>query len=1069
MFLQTSVQPVPASVVPGFSVILNTSITASEDAPLLLLMQIFNASTVKVHEAMINNIPVIAGQPKSVPFVWSVPADLPEGTYSVSLGIFGANWTTMYSWLAGVATFKVKADAQIPSFVSTAQVDPSRIAPGGSLRADVSVTSSVDANALTEVSLVQPDGVKILPRSFSDAFVAGQPRHLIADWVVPTDAPLGTYQVTVGVYKPDRTVAYHLNPSAAQFKVVSDPGQAPALIKVRVRTDNTPITGQPHPEFEIYSISDEPINLKDIKIRYYFKIDIETALAIGFWSTLSKDKVTTSFVKMPVPSDRADYYLEIGFTEAAGALQPGAKVGVYTWFNRSPWGAPFDQTNDYSYTGSGEFIDSLTTTGYFAGVLNWGVEPQLSDVPPFPASITAVPADTSITVTWQPVAGATGYDVQADGAEITDLTDASYVDLHLNPGTLHTYKVRTRKDGEVSIWSSPLTLKTTGEQRLPPPVNVRARPTESSITVTWSALQESITGYDIEVDGTVMSVGTATSHVHGGLTPGVRHEYRVRAKDNGTLGSWSSRIRANTIRVPTGTFDVSFSVDTSAERASISPYIYGTNSDFTGTERCTARRLGGNRMSGYNWENNASNGGSDWHHANDNYLPWRHGIPDSESNTPGIAVTVFHERSLSKGAYSLVTLQTAGYVAKDKNGIVSEGEVAPSPRWVAVRASKGAPFSLAPDLNDNAVFMDEFVHFLVNRFGDASTATGIKGYAIDNEAGLWSSTHARMHPARTSSAEVLNKSIDLARAVKLVDPHAQIFGPASYGFSEFYDMQGSTDWASVKGNYDWYIDYYLDKVRIASGFEGKRLLDVLDLHGYSEIKIDGQLIAHTSDDNVAANEARVQAPRSLWDPSYWEGSWISEFFSSFLPLIPRVQRSIDTHNKETKLSFSEYNYGGEGHITGGIATADALGIFGKFGVHLATFWKLDNQIAEAPYVSAAFKLFNNYDGSASRYGDTSVKAETSDIDNSSVYSSVYRDSDDSLHLIVMNKNSNYDMNAILHLAGGTSYTSARVWAFDGNSAEITERQAVTGIANNSFTYTIPKLTVCHIVLASGAT
>ncbi|WP_437320844.1 glycoside hydrolase family 44 protein [Sorangium sp. So ce385] len=1070
MQLDTFVQATPSTVAPGASVILNVNVTASETRPLLFLLQIFDASLTKVHETTIDKVGVSAGVPKNVPFSWSVPASLPQGVYSVSLGVFGAEWSGMYQWYAGITTFAVSANPQIPNFASTAAVTPTRIAPGGAVTIDVALTSSVSVSARTEIALIRPDGIKVPVRSSGDAFEAATPKHLMAPWSAPAGAPIGTYLVEVGVYNADRTERYHFNASAGQLKVLPDTAPAAAL-KASVKTGTSLTTGQPSPSFEIYNTGEDPIDLKDIKVRYYFTIDEETTLAIDFWSTLSKAKVIATFAKMPVPSEQADHYLEIGFTDTAGVLSPGAKVGVHTWFNRSPWGAPFDQTNDYSFTNSNEFIDSPKTTGYVSGALTWGVEPPLLDRPPFPASIRANAADTSITLTWEPVAGAAGYDVEANGRVVAGLTDTSYLDPWLNPGTLHTYRVRTRKDGKVSVWSSPVSLKTTGEQVLPAPVNVRARPAEGSITLTWSELQESITGYDVEVDGAVVDVGMSTSYVHSGLGQRTQHRYRVRAKDGGTPGPWSGTVRVNTPYTPTGTFDVSFAVDTSAERAPISPYIYGTNSDLTGAERWTVRRMGGNRLSTYNWENNASNAGVDWHHTSDDYVPWFYGgIPMSESekfDIPGIAATAYHERSLSMGAGTLLTLQTAGYVAKDKDGSVPETLAAPSSRWVEVKASKGAPFSLVPDPSDGAVFMDEFVNFLVNRFGDASTPTGIGAYSIDNEPGLWADSHPRMHREKATCAEVMTKSADLARAVKRVDPHAKIFGPASYGFSEYYDMQSAIDWGAVKSNYDWYIDYYLDNLRIESAKEGRRLLDVLDLHWYTEAVAGGQKILRAGNDNQEANKARVQAPRSLWDPSYWENSWVSDHFSSFLPLIPRLQRSIAKHNAGTKLAFSEYNYGGENHISGGIAMADVLGIFGKLGVYLGAFWKMGNDADGAPYVTAAFRLFNNYDGNGSRYGDTAVKAETSDIDNSSVYASVDEDGDGNLRLIVINKNFEHDMNAVVHLGGGAVYTSARVWAFDSSGPGITEKPAITSITNNSLMYTVPKLTVCHIVLTAG--
>ena len=90
---------------------------------------------------------------------------------------------------------------------------------------------------------------------------------------------------------------------------------------------------------------------------------------------------------------------------------------------------------------------------------------------------------------------------------------------------------------------------------------------------------------------------------------------------------------------------------------------------------------------------------------------------------------------------------------------------------------------------------------------------------------------------RTTCQELIQKSVALARSVKNIDPSAELFGPVSYGFSGYYDLQTAPDWGTVsKGKlYTWFLDYYLDQMKKASDTTGKRLLDVLDLHWYSEL------------------------------------------------------------------------------------------------------------------------------------------------------------------------------------------------------------------------------------------
>src|SRR4051812_38132457 len=77
---------------------------------------------------------------------------------------------------------------------------------------------------------------------------------------------------------------------------------------------------------------------------------------------------------------------------------------------------------------------------------------------------------------------------------------------------------------------------------------------------------------------------------------------------------------------------VQFTVNSEQSRHAISPFIYGMNF-FNGSSLdnpVTLDRLGGNRWTGYNWETNASNAGSDFNHQSDTYL--------SSSSIPGQAV-----------------------------------------------------------------------------------------------------------------------------------------------------------------------------------------------------------------------------------------------------------------------------------------------------------------------------------------------------------------------------------------------------------------------------------------------
>jgi mannan endo-1,4-beta-mannosidase len=514
------------------------------------------------------------------------------------------------------------------------------------------------------------------------------------------------------------------------------------------------------------------------------------------------------------------------------------------------------------------------------------------------------------------------------------------------------------------------------------------------------------------------------------------------------------------------TMNVTISVNTAQDRHAISPYIYGSNQDLTGTENFTMRRQGGNRMTGYNWENNASHAGTDWNNSNDNFMTYAMGIPDNQANTPGISTTAFIDSCKKAGAYPLLTLQMAGFVSHDKNGTVAANEVAPSIRWKRVLPKKPTAFTTTPDTADTAVYMDEFINFLKQKYAPVS-AQWFGGCDLDNEPALWPFTHPRIHPDTPLCQELIDKSVALASAVKTVDSRHEIFGPVTFGFSEMYGFASQNDWNSVKGTSAWFVDWYLDKMSQASQTAGKRLLDVFDLHWYSEAT--GNSIRITDNSAQSSSKpvalARIQAPRTLWDQHYVETSWIGQWYSAFLPLIPKLTQSIAAHYPGTKLSISEYNYGGEDHISGGIAMSDVLGIYGKYGVDYACYWQM---YTTTNFTSAAFKLFRNYNGSNASFGATSVQATTSDSVRSSAYASVFPASDNELHLIVINKLYDTTMNASISIAGSVTYTSARVWGFDSASSTITEKLPAPAIANNSITLSVPRLSVFHVVLTSSA-
>lgn len=516
----------------------------------------------------------------------------------------------------------------------------------------------------------------------------------------------------------------------------------------------------------------------------------------------------------------------------------------------------------------------------------------------------------------------------------------------------------------------------------------------------------------------------------------------------------SAFLLAATVSMPTTnsvsaveSYDMNVTVDMTSIGKSISPYIYGINQyghqeDYPNLN-VSAVRQGGNRMIAYNWENNASNAGADWKHVSDNNL--------SSSDRPADCAQVLSAEGQKYGFdYKLTTLQLCGYVAADMAGVVSEAETAPSARWNKVELVKGAVFADTPDLTDNTVYMDEFVNYLITNLGDSTTSTGIQAYSLDNEPALWNSTHPRLHPEPVTITELMDKSVTMATAVKKLDPNAEIYGPALFGYTAYdhlADEDDSDEWETIQAanNYHWYLDCYLDQMKQASDKAGVRLLDVLDIHYYSESAKNGA-------------EDRVQSVRTLYEKDFAEKSWIGEWCQENIPILPTIQASIDKYYPGTKLAVTEYNFGGENDPSGTIAQAEALGCYADHGVYFAALW------GGSGYILSGLNLYTNYDGKGGSFGDTLLPTVTEDVSKASAYASVNADDDSIVTVMVTNKDASASENAIITLDGAEkNYKSAAVYAVYGDSYDI-RLLDVADVTDNTINVTLPSYSAAMVVI-----
>ncbi|HKP63964.1 MAG TPA: glycoside hydrolase family 44 protein [Polyangiales bacterium] len=494
-----------------------------------------------------------------------------------------------------------------------------------------------------------------------------------------------------------------------------------------------------------------------------------------------------------------------------------------------------------------------------------------------------------------------------------------------------------------------------------------------------------------------------------------------------------------------GQVDVTIDVRTDADVRTISPLIYGTNGapDFEKNGQGLVR-AGGNRYTAYNWETNASNAGSDYQFQNDGLL--------SDSNEPAKVVLDLINKAQPRGATTLVTVPIVDYVAGDKQGggdVRNSGVNYLSTRFKRNKAEKGGAFGPKPDTSDGVVYQDEFVHYLKSRAAQARIA-----FSLDNEPDLWASTHAEVHPRPVTYAELWDRNQRFAQAIKHVWPSAEVLGLVSYGWNGFVNLQNAPD-ARGRDLVEWYLEQAKDAEHDA---KGKRVIDYLDLHWYPEAQANGTRVSETS---IAPDVvvARVQAPRSLWDPTYEENSWVRDFVGGPIDLLHRMSSKIAAHYPGTKLSFSEWNYGAGHHISGAIATADVLGIFGREGVGMASIWPLSS---DESFTYAALRAFRNYDGKGGAFGDVSVRATTTDVGSVTAYASLKAGAADQVVVIAINKASAPKTVGLI-VNHPATFPAARVWELSGTAPELVPKGDLTSRGKNTWRLALPAYSISVVV------
>ena len=153
---------------------------------------------------------------------------------------------------------------------------------------------------------------------------------------------------------------------------------ATAPATVLYKTSTSTVSDEVDPWFELVNNTSSAIPYSSLKIDYYYSDPSnETYDFSCAWAVVSCADLTGTVAPLATASTKADHYLQISFSAAAGSLAPGANSGdmeLRMW--RADW-ADINQANDYSYVGTDtSYTASNQVTAFQNGSLVWGVEPD---------------------------------------------------------------------------------------------------------------------------------------------------------------------------------------------------------------------------------------------------------------------------------------------------------------------------------------------------------------------------------------------------------------------------------------------------------------------------------------------------------------------------------------------------------------------------------------------------------------------------------------------------------------------------------------------------------------------
>lgn len=227
---------------------------------------------------------------------------------------------------------------------------------------DVAVTMTLNGNTLTGISKDSATLVLGTDYTVSDNIVTLPKEYLET---LATGNTVLTFQFSAGSNK-------NLTIAVTDSSVVTESDLEVQMINGTTSASTNGISIK----YKIKNNGTTSLSLAQVKLRYYYTID--STISQSFWcdwASVNSAAVTGTFAAISPAKANANYYLETGFTTAAGSLAPGESAEIQLRFAKDDWSS-YDQTNDYSFRSSGtSYTPWSYVTAFVDNLLSWGIEP----------------------------------------------------------------------------------------------------------------------------------------------------------------------------------------------------------------------------------------------------------------------------------------------------------------------------------------------------------------------------------------------------------------------------------------------------------------------------------------------------------------------------------------------------------------------------------------------------------------------------------------------------------------------------------------------------------------------